>query len=327
MAETAAVIATGVSAEDAHEIKSHIDHVTKNKIQAVERMSSGGDPPPPVTKNVVPPPPGLAPRTAPTPPLPPGSKPSMPEPPAFISGPSKPPGLLPIEKKQSSVTVDAQPSAPESRVSRTNTRVSQDIIKAGSTEPVKRAASNPDVNPSKFVVLYGKICASKPVLDILTWRSPALAVLWMLFAVALIITLVSKRWSSLTVWSLFALGRVIALRLSKFAESLAPERVRGFLVFQHSAHLPGSFTFVRDLLYTFSGVIREVAHSLEEDGRKSFAALVTMSIVGIKLNVGIAVVVVLFTLSIIVATHAAMPQVFVPVIANFPSLGTVLSKT
>jgi hypothetical protein len=333
MAETAAVVAaTGVRPE---EIKPHIDQVMRAKVGVIERVHGDTTPSPP-SKPVVAPPPGLA---APPPgfnrlekPLPPPPPPSIAAKRASVAAP---PGLGAAEAPKPEEPA-APPPLPQSRKSTVATpHASLDVgaEKARRVQSLdaskaleKKSSSLPTAKENAKVVLYGSVSASRPLLDILSWRAPGLAVSWMLFAGFFVLALMSKKWSSLTVWALFALFRVAAIRLNGTLQRLLPARLAQHVTIQQELYLPGSLAFAGEVAALLFNAGREVmAAVLNVDSRWAGALLVAL-ILGIKMNLALVAVLATFLISMVAAAYVALPRAFEPLAARAPLVGEILSK-
>jgi len=326
VAETAAIMAgTGINANDSHEVKAHIDQVVKENMAVVERSQ-------PTEKA------GVRPKTAVPPPAsvlgpPPGLDRVLPAPPAlrtpdssvssFTNENTKPNGT-------SAKNVALSTSSAVSSQSPSKTDINRKKSTAEPTVVIYRSTTSSFSSPSQDdsqVKIYKSLSLSKRFLDIMCWKTPILAAGCVLFGTVYVATALSRNWSTITVWAVFAIFRVFFLRMNGMFANRMPESLKKILVVNDTNRLPGSLTFTADALkycYILSIVMQE---EFLAKGIHSWAGfLLVMSLIGIKLNIGVAVIIVLFLSSVGMAIYKAVPQAFATHLAKLPVLKDLLSR-
>jgi uncharacterized membrane protein len=119
---------------------------------------------------------------------------------------------------------------------------------------------------------------------------------------------------------------MILLRMLHLFEKKLPAALQRFLTVQHNSHLPGSFAFAGDVLSVIAGTLRQVSETIGNSSSILFAVLGVIAVIGVKLNVTLVVVIVLFLISVVLATYVALPQPFEPILRNFPTLKESLAR-
>lgn len=284
VAEKAAMaLVVGEEAMKSEHVQSHINQMVKSTMATVHAQHAA----PPVAKPmVVAAPPGMS--------LPVARSPVSP-PPGMAIAP--PPGLPAAVKRNPSTAAAA--SLPAARMVRAGSKngsdrrllMKENLVGNSTTEAMV------EIHPGVFV--------SQPFLDLLAWKHPINSLGWLIFAVAILGVLVSKHWSTMTVWCMFALGRVITLKVVNVLVKLNPKIFASGLTPANPARLPGSFPIMTDVANLFSAVVLRM--DIVPDTIR-MGILISLGLIGFRVSIGIVFVLVLVSSSFALAIYSKSPS-------------------
>ena len=216
----------------------------------------------------------------------------------------------------------------EKRLSSAASVTSKKISEAGlSVSTVQSKASSTSQLPTSKRSTAQSSNLPREFFNIFTWKNPVNSLSWFVFSIFIVLTSISGKWSTLTVWTSFAFLRIFLLKISRFLRDKIPEPLSNKVLPKDQQRLPGSFHFIGEILFLFAKLLREISVDMENDNISLISVLLPMTILGMKLNLLITLVMLLFLLSLTLVCIIYVPShVYSPILRRFPIVEKILNS-